>query len=285
MSRRRALFFVLLVLGTTPLFAAGRIECSSVKSLRMKTNVPFCAFLPPSYDVKKSTRFPVLYLLHGLGDNHESLINSGTWNMVEQLQEQKKIGEFVIITPNAGRSFYINSKNGKLPYEDFFIREFMPAMEKRFRIGTTRAQRGISGISMGGFGALRFAFKYPQMFVAVSAHSAALVERMPKGAEYAGLVQVMGSSFGVPFDPVYWERNTPFYFAKTFQPSGLKIYFDCGDRDDYGFDAGARVMDRLLTSRKIAHESHIYPGNHGWGYFADHLDESLEFQSEALGAK
>lgn len=285
MIKTRALGIVLLLASATPLFAAGRVECSTVKSARMKTNVAFCAFLPPGYDANKTKTFPVLYLLHGLGDNHESLINTGSWNMVERLQDEKKIGEMVIITPNAGRSFYLNSKNGKVPYEDFFIREFMPAMEKRFRITNKRAGRGISGISMGGFGALRFAFKYPHMFSAVSAHSAALMERMPQGAEYAGIVNIMGTAFGVPFDRAYWERNTPFYYAKTFRPNGLKIYFDCGDRDDYGFEAGARSLDKLLTKRKVVHEAHIYPGNHGWGYFAAHLDESLEFQSKALGAK
>lgn len=282
---RRALG-LLLVAGalSAPAFAAGRVECSTVTSVRMKSNVAFCAFLPPSYDQKKTQRFPVLYLLHGLGDNHESLINTGSWNMVERLQEQKRIGEFVIITPNAGRSFYINSKNGRVPYEDFFIREFMPAMEKRFRIGTTRAQRGISGISMGGYGAMRFAFKYPQMFAAVSAHAPALIEKMPRGAEHAGVARITGTAFGTPFDPVFWERNAPFVFAKTFSPNGLKIYFDCGERDEYGFEVGARAMQRLLKSRKIPHEAHIYPGNHGWQYFAEHLDESLEFQSKALGA-
>lgn len=283
MIRRWALVFLLL--SAPQLFADGRVECSTVKSARMKGNIAFCAFLPPSYDANKTARFPVLYLLHGLGDNHESLINTGSWNLVERLQAQKKIGEFVIITPNAGRSFYINSKNGRIPYEDFFIREFMPAMEKRFRIGTARAQRGISGLSMGGYGALRFAFKYPQMFAAVSAHAPALIERMPRGAEFAGLVPFLGSAFGSPFDPAFWEKNTPFFYAKTFAPVGLKIYMDCGDRDDYGFDAGTRAMDRLLTSRKIAHEAHIYPGAHDWRYFAEHLDESLEFQSKALGAK
>jgi S-formylglutathione hydrolase FrmB len=276
---------LLLVLASAQAFAAGRVECATVRSARMNGNIGFCAFLPPSYDVNRTAKFPVLYLLHGLGDNHESLINTGSWNLVERLQEQKKIGEFVIITPNAGRSFYINSKNGRVPYEDFFLREFMPAMEKRFRIGATRAQRGISGISMGGYGALRFAFKYPHLFTAVSAHAPALIEKMPQGAEFAGIVSITGTAFGSPFDPAYWEKNTPFFYAKTFAPAGLKIYMDCGDRDDYGFEVGTRALDKLLTTRKIAHDAHIYPGNHGWGYFADHLDESLAFQSKALGAK
>ncbi|HUR36542.1 MAG TPA: alpha/beta hydrolase-fold protein, partial [Terriglobales bacterium] len=132
---------------------------------------------------------------------------------------------------------------------------------------------------------LRFAFKYPRLFTAVSAHSAALIERMPKGAEHAGIASITGTAFGVPFDPAFWESNSPFFYAKTFAPAGLKIYLDCGDRDNYGFEVGTRAMDKLLTSRKIAHEAHIYPGDHGWEYFADHLDESLEFQSKALGAR
>jgi S-formylglutathione hydrolase FrmB len=276
---------VLFVLGwlATPAFAAGRVDCASVKSTAVRSSVAYCALLPPSYDDHKSKRFPVVYMLHGLGDNHQTLINSGTWNLIEQLQAEKKIGEFVIITPNAGRSFYINSKNGRTRYEDFLIREFIPAMEKKYRIGSTRATRAISGISMGGFGALRTAFKYPQMFTSVAVHSAALIERMPKGAESAGLGMFMGTSFGSPFDPEYWRKNTPFVFARNGSLKGLKIYFDCGDRDEYGFDAGTRALHKLLESRKIPHEFHIYPGGHDFRYFAEHLPESFAFQSRALG--
>jgi S-formylglutathione hydrolase FrmB len=266
----------------TPAFAAGRVDCAAVSSKYVNANVAYCALLPPGYDEQKSKRFPVVYMLHGLGDNQETLINNGIWNLIEGLQEKKQIGEFVIITPN-GRSFYLNSKDGKTRYEDFFVREFLPAMEKKYRIGTTRSTRAISGISMGGYGALRTAFKHPQLFTSVAVHSAALVEQMPKGSENAGLGMFMGKSFGTPFDPAYWKANTPFVFARTASLNGLKIYIDCGDRDDYGFDRGAEALHKLLDARQIPHEFHIYPGGHDPTYFAEHLPQSFAFQSRALG--
>ena len=140
---------------------------------------PYCVFLPPSYDSDKARKFPVLYFLHGLGENAQTLLNAGGWNLIENLWEQKQIGEFLIVTPSADRSFYINSLDGKVRYEDFFIREFLPFIESHYRIQADRHDRGITGISMGGYGALRFAFRYPQLFGSVSAHSAALVAKLP----------------------------------------------------------------------------------------------------------
>jgi S-formylglutathione hydrolase FrmB len=273
----------LLLLLTLPALGAGRVDCGAVKSTYARANVPYCALLPPSYDRQPNKRFPVLYLLHGLGDNHQSIINNGIWNLIEGLQEEKKIGEFVIITPNAGRTFYVNAKNGRVRYEDFLVREFLPAMESRFRVGRTRSTRAISGISMGGYGALRLAFKHPRLFNAVSAHSPALIQEMPRGAESAGLGMFMGTSFGDPFDPAYWKNNTPFAFARYADLKGLRIYFDCGDRDEYGFDAGTRALDKLLSARGIPHEAHIYPGGHDPVYFATHFPASMEFHSRAFG--
>lgn len=263
--------------------AAIREECGAVASKSVGGKVAYCVLLPASYDAQKTKRFPVLYMLHGLGDSAQNLLSNGVWAMVEDLANKKAIGDFVIIAPNGGRSFYINSKDGRVRYEDFFAGEFLPAMEKKYRIQTNRAGRGITGISMGGYGALRTAFKHPQLFGSVSAHMPALLEKMPKGAGNAGLNAFLGGSFGTPLDAAFWDRNTPFVFAKSNDLRGLKIYFDCGDQDDFGFDKGTQDLDRLLTARKVPHESHIYPGNHGMEYVAQHLDASLKFHSRAFG--
>ena len=112
----------------------------------------------------KARRYPVAYYLHGLGDNEQSLVNLGGWSIYDRLMREKKIGEFVVLAPAGFASFYINSRDGKFRYEDFFLHEFLPAMEKKYRIGTTRSQRGILGVSMGGYGALHYGFKYPECF-------------------------------------------------------------------------------------------------------------------------
>src|SRR5713101_4318351 len=127
------------------LSAQSRVECSAMKSEILRRPVNFCALLPPSYDRDKSRRFPILYYLHGLGENEQSLISSGGWNLVEDLRDAGKIGEFLIVVPEGGRSFYINSHDGKNRWEDFFLREFMRAMERKYRARTEKSSRGIAG--------------------------------------------------------------------------------------------------------------------------------------------
>jgi len=279
------LILFLLVSSFIPAFAAERVQCGSVKSGYMTGPVGYCAMLPPSYDTQTTKKFPVLYFLHGLGGDQSFLVSSGGWQIIEDMWEQKKLGEFVIITPDADTSFYINSKDGRVHYDDFFIRDFIPQMEKKFRLTGTRAGRAIGGVSMGGYGALRFAFKYPQMFVSVAAHMPALLEQLPNGAANAGFSAFFGSAFGRPVDEAFWKANTPFVYAHNKNLAGLKIYADCGSSDDYGFDAGTRQLDKLLTQRHVPHTIAIYPGQHDWQFVAQHLQAALQFQARALGLK
>jgi len=226
-SLRRMARILICVLFALPLLApvgqaaAGRAECRVVQSAILKRAVRYCALLPPSYDTQKTRRYPILYFLHGLGQDERALIESGGWALVEDLRMSGAIGEFLIVTPDAGNSFYINSRDGKQRYEDFFIREFMPVIERRYRARATQDARAISGVSMGGYGALRFAFKYPQMFHGVSAHSAALIEKAPatlrRGNVRLGFLE---QAFGSPPDPVYWERSSPFTLARASTLTG-----------------------------------------------------------------
>lgn len=278
--------FLACILGTPFARAAGRAECVSLPSKILARAVPYCVLLPPSYDSEKTRRYPTLYLLHGLGDNDQFLIHSGGMNLIEDLWEQHAISEFLIVTPAAGASFYINSHDGKRRYEDFFLQEFMPGVEKRYRAQAGRGSRGIGGISMGGYGALHIAFRHPLLFAAVGAHSAALVEQWPNisalDSRQKAQLRVLGDAFGTPFDASFWNQNNPVTIARTANFAGLKIYFDCGSEDDYGFDAGAAALDKVLTARHIPHEFHLYPGGHDWTYFAEHLPALLEFESRAF---
>jgi len=264
---------------------AGREECGTLSSKILARSVPFCALLPAAYDAHPERRFPVLYWLHGLGQDEQSFAGSGGWTLVEDMRRQGRLGDFIILTPYAGTSFYLNSRDGHNRYEDFFLQEFLPAMERRFRIEAARATRGVSGVSMGGFGSLHFGLKHSELFGSVSAHSAALMEEPPEAMTSGARLGFLEDVFGWPVDRAFWERNSVFTVARHAPANeNWKIYFDCGTEDDYGFDEGNRQLDRLLKLRGIRHEFHLYPGGHGWGYFARHLPASLVFHWKAFEA-
>src|SRR2546427_8610481 len=123
------LFFLFCALAAAPARAAGRAECLSLSSKILGRAVPYCVLLPPTYDAQKTTRYPVLYFLHGLGENEQILLQAGGMNLVEDLREQNQLGEFLIVTPAGDRSFYINSHDGRERYEDFLVREFLRSEE------------------------------------------------------------------------------------------------------------------------------------------------------------
>ena len=234
--------------------AEGRAECSVIQSVLLSRPVRYCAYLPASFDQDKTRQFPVLYYLHGLGDNEQSLLNMGGWDLIDDLRRQGKIGDFIVLAPNGGHTFFLNSADGKLRYEDFLTKEFMPQMEKKYRVEAGRVTRGITGVSMGGFGALHLAFKYPALFAAVSAQMPALIAEIPADFSAGGPGSpgsMMGDIFGTPFNRAYFDRNNVFYYAKTDPAAELKrmkVYFDVGNNDDYGFEQGAQKLHRLLDS-------------------------------------
>ena len=265
----------------------GRAECLSIRSQVLGAQIPYCVLLPPSYDHEESRRYPVLYFLHGLGDNEQMFVRSGGWSMTEDLWEGGKMGEYLIVTPAGDASFYINSHDGRHRYQDFFITEFIPYIERHFRIRGDRDSRGLAGISMGGYGALHIAFAHPELFRSVSAQSPALINTMPsftiRDAEGTVRLRLLGEVFGSPPDQAFWDRNSPITLAKTADLKGLKIYLDCGSEDDYGFNIGTAELHKILSSRGVAQDYHIYPGGHNWSYFAEHLPAVLQFHAYAFG--
>lgn len=286
-------FLLLLLAFGIAASAQSRIDCNALKSRILGDAVRYCVLLPPSYDAKianhPARQYPVLYYLHGLGDDEQTLFKTAGWNLIEDLRQQNKVGEFLIVTPDAKATFYVNSADGKVRYSDFFLHEFMPYIEATYRIRRERRFRAITGISMGGYGALRFAFAYPDLFSAVSAQSAALMTEFPRELSAPShsdtpLIRLLRSTFG---NPTHWKENDPFALARINKTgvSKLEIYFNCGQDDEYGFEVGASALDHQLQQEHIKHEFHLYPGNHGASYFGAHLGEVIEFHSKMFAAE
>ena len=294
MLRRFWLLSALIIFIPIAARAQSRTDCNVVNSRILKQAVHYCVQLPPDYDTKASPprRYPVLYFLHGLGQNEQTLFSTGGWSVIEDLRRQHKIGDFLVVAPDGKRSFYINSPGDSFRYSDFFLEEFIPYIEKKYRVRPGRKGRAITGVSMGGYGALRFAFAHPELFSAVSAQSAALITQTPKELSAAGhsnspLGRLMGPAFGEPINAAHWQQNSVFVLARKNQPGlrNLAIYFNCGQQDDFGFEDGAAALDQQLRAEGVKHEYHSYPGDHSLTYFLSHMGEVMEFHSRIFDEK
>ena len=269
---------------SAPSASEPQVDYSSLSSAALGRELKFAVLLPPSYQKETKRRYHVLYFLHGMNGSEGEFQRRGVAAAITKLRDDGKIGEFIVIAPAGQNSFYLNAKNG-VRYEDAIIQDLIPFVEKTYRALGTQAGRAIQGLSMGGFGALTLAFKHPEMFSSVTAHSSALLQELPStsGTDRRSqfIATLVGNIFGNPPDEAFFRANNPLYLAESnaaaIKKAGLKVYFDVGKDDRYGFQGANQAFDVLLTKSAIAHEYHMFPGGHGWEYMISVADHSYEF--------
>src|SRR5262249_30343184 len=140
-------------------------------------DVPYSVYLPPSYDSKADARYPLVVFLHGLfeDEKHWTARGKGLEVLREKIAD-KSIGEMIVAVPNADRGFgfYTNAKDGGAKFEDMVVKDFIPFLDSHYRTLAQARSRVLLGTSMGGYGALKIAFKNPELVCAVATHSPAL---------------------------------------------------------------------------------------------------------------
>ena len=168
---------ICLLLSTLRVFAqpAGKVmEEQNIKSDILKHNVKYAIYLPPDYETSNRS-YPVVYLLHGYGDDQTGWLQFGEVNRyADKAIADGTIPPMIIVMPDAQTTWYINAFDGKQSYEDFFFKEFIPSIEKDYRIKSSKQYRAVAGLSMGGYGTLIYSIKHPDMFSAAAAFSAAV---------------------------------------------------------------------------------------------------------------
>ncbi len=264
----------------------GRIEYAEFPSASLKRNVRYAVSLPPSYDKKSSPpqRYPLVIFLHGLNNDERDWESHCIETKLEALRASAKVGEFIVAIPYGANSFYLNAQDGTR-YEDAIVKDFLPFVDKTYRTIPSPRSRLIEGISMGGYGALLIAFKHPELFVGVAAHSAALFDELPqppkspedRGGKYR--YDLATKLFGAPPDPAFFQANNPLHLARTnaAQIKRLKIYFDIGESDRYGFERGNQKLADTLKAVGVAHEYTLAPGSHGWSFLVERSEPAFTF--------
>src|SRR5437867_1151400 len=279
------------------MISGARVEFSTFYSPALKGDAEYSIFLPPSYG-KDNKSYPVVYFLHGLWNDHTSWTVDRYGHVHEQVDKliaEKKIPEILMVHPKGDNSFYSNYKDGSKNYEDCITQDLIQYVEKTYRAKSGAHWRSIGGTSMGGFGALKIAFKHKNLYSATAAHSPIIFladpSHMPEQTRSSGrfdfFTQAIAPIFGNPVDVQIWQANNPLDIAKDADLKGLRIYFDYGTADRYnqtmGLGEGVKALHQVLERRQIPHIFREHPNEpHGWELVSHHLSESLPFLCESF---
>lgn len=243
----------------------------------------YAIYFPPDYET--STRsYPVLYLLHGGGDDQTGWVQFGeVQHIADKAIHEGKATPMVIVMPDANtvRRGYSNNALGTWLYEDFFFKELMPFVEKKYRIKSDKRYRAIAGLSMGGDGSFTYALHHPELFSSacpLSAGTGPLTKEIAK----TNVRRIDSTATDTQIEAFYNRQSVPLLVNNM--PDSLKKavrwYIDCGD-DDFLYE-GNSLVHIAMRKKEIPHEFRIRNGGHTWSYWRSALPEVLDFISQAF---
>lgn len=255
----------------------------SMPSKILKMERKYAVYLPPGYETSERS-YPVLYLLHGGGDDQTGWVQFGeVAHIADKAINEGKSTAMIIIMPdaNTGRRGYTNSATGDWLYEDFFFNELMPFVEKKYRIKGEKRYRAVSGLSMGGHGSFIYALHRPELFSSACPLSA-----------YCGPLTFEEAKTNLKRDNQSISDTVVFKFFSKYSVNELikaapdstkksvRWYIDCGD-DDFLYE-GNSLAHIAMRKKDMPHEFRIRQGGHTWTYWRQALPEVLEFVSMAF---
>lgn len=282
---RPFLLLTLVCLGLTTLSAqTGKVfDNLSMTSKILDSQRKFSIYLPPDYESSQRD-YPVLYLLHGAGDDHTGWVQFGeVLHIADKAIREGKATPMIIVMPDAdtGQRGYFNSIDGKWRYEDFFFEELMPYVESKYRIKGQKRFRAVAGLSMGGGGTFMYALHHPELFSSACPLSAYVGPLSVEQLE-AGLKRRNQSYDAAGLQP-YFERHNAISLIENMEADDIKSvrwFIDCGD-DDFLYE-GNSLSHIALRKKEVPHEYRVRNGGHTWTYWRESLPVVLAFISDAF---
>jgi len=279
-SSRLCRGFLLSLVFCVSALANGRVETVRFQSKLINTTLPYNIILPSDYDTSKTTRYPVLYLLHGLTGHYNDWVSRT--NIADYAADYR----IIIVMPEGNDGWYTDS--AAVPtdkYESYILQELIPDVQQRYRTIEARYARAIAGLSMGGYGAIKFGLKSPSTFVfAASMSGAFMVTRLtekeiPKNwQDSIKLFGDTGSETRLNNDLSEILKKLPAARVASLP----YFYFDCGTEDAASIFTSNREVAALMFEKKIPHEFRERPGDHSWAYWDQQVQEVLKIAAEKM---
>ena len=240
-----------------PAATEGTIDMSqTVNSAILGGAQRYTIYLPPSYNSNPERSYPVLYLLHGLGQNYRSWASDGDLKAIaDNAMTRGASDEMIIVCPEAYATFYVNGYYQGMNYEDYFINEFIPAIESTYRVKADKGGRSISGLSMGGYGSTYHAFRRPEMFGSCFAMSSA----------YTGTYTQVGTL-------VVGKTDAELAAFPAF-------VMECGTEDFAALPMNNNV-NNILSQTSLVYTYTTRPGRHDWAFWQECLPKALKLASD-----
>ncbi|MEI6680564.1 MAG: alpha/beta hydrolase-fold protein [Mariniphaga sp.] len=287
---KKTLLFVALFIGVAVLVQAQTSKVYdnlTVSSKILKSERKYAIYLPPGYETSQRS-YPVLYLLHGAGDDHTGWVQFGeVQHIADKATEDGTATAMIIVMPDAqtGQMGYFNNISGNWNYEDFFFTEFMPAVEKSYRIKAEKRYRAVAGLSMGGGGSFMYALHHPELFSSACPLSAYVG---PLNIEEANARMKKSNPELTDEGQIkaYFEKHNAIDLVNRIpddQKKAVRWYIDCGD-DDF-LTEGNCLVHIAMRKKEIPHEFRVRDGGHNWTYWRDALPVVLGFVSETFHQK
>ena len=255
----------------------------SLPSKILKSDRKFAVYLPPDYE-SSGRSYPVLYLLHGSGDDQTGWVQFGeVLNITDKAIANGTATPMIIVMPdaNTGRRGYFNDIKGDWNYENFFFKELIPYVEKKYRTKTDKRGRAISGLSMGGGGTLMYAMHHPELFSSACPLSASVGPLTFEDAKRS--LTKANQSLPDTAITTYFNRHSAITLVNNMpeeQKKAVRWYIDCGD-DDFLYE-GNSMLHIAMRKKEVPHEFRVRDGGHTWTYWRASLPKVLEFVSDAF---
>ncbi len=267
----------------------------SCKSSVLNREVQYHIMLPDGYD-SGNFCYPVVFLLHGFNGNRNNWLDEGNiQKSIDSLEQAGTIQPRIYVLPDGYNSYYINNYNQRMRYADFFLNEFVPAIDSAYRICSGASQHALMGLSMGGYGSIILALLAPDKFGTVVALSPAVRTR----EQYDQLSQASyDTHFREVFGPVkpnetriteHWLFYSPYFRLKppaSVAYRQLNWNILCGQSDT--LLSSSEAFSELLSKNGIAHTFISDPGGHTWVYWRKAAAQGLqliEFHTGGSGKK
>jgi len=245
----------------------------------------YAIYLPPDY-AHSERSYPVLYLLHGAGDDQTGWVQFGeVLHIADKAIKEGTATPMIIVMPDAdtGRRGYFNTPDGQWRYEDFFFEELMPHVEEKYRIKGNKRYRAIAGLSMGGGGSFMYALHHPELFSSACPLSASCGPLSLEDTKRWLTRRGGNTDLTAAQIEDYYQKHSAVYMMEAHDVETLKKvrwYIDCGD-DDFLFE-GNSLVHIAMKKRQIPHEYRVRDGAHNWTYWREALPTVLGFVSDAF---